>query len=103
PLFFLSRDLLSFPTRRSSDLNRLSSVLSGPFYDLRVDFILRAGPAIVNSPRSRYLPQPKGLNQFLTHRRSPFFCIQQSPLPMIKDRKSTRLNSSHRTISYAVF
>ncbi len=28
----------------------LWTVLSGPFHDLRVDFILRAGPAIVNSP-----------------------------------------------------
>src|SRR3989475_741362 len=29
--------------------------------------------------------------------------VQASPLPLIRDRKSTRLNSSHSQISYAVF
>src|SRR5438094_3274974 len=31
------------------------------------------------------------------------FCRQCVKLPVETDRKSTRLNSSHRTISYAVF
>src|SRR5437763_4740157 len=29
--------------------------------------------------------------------------IAASPVPVVSDRKSTRLNSSHRCISYAVF
>src|SRR5690606_41416602 len=71
PLFFFSgygvhRDLHSFPTRRSSDLN-LSPELTKHFRGLRV-----------------WLPlQYHGIE----------------PL----DRKSTRLNSSHVKISYAVF
>src|SRR5688572_31086220 len=63
------RDLHSFPTRRSSDLDR-----AGP----------EAGTA---APLLRHRPYGEGDQQ---HHRG-------------RDRKSTRLNSSHSQISYAVF
>src|SRR5207248_10944614 len=80
------RDLHSFPTRRSSDLESLGRRL------------LRAV-----ARRDVVVHQ---LQEFLGERR-PF---QDRDLATIHehgrlglDRKSTRLNSSHRTISYAVF
>src|SRR5438132_10901932 len=63
-------DLLSFPTRRSSDL------------------ITRSSEFIPTTPRRECFP----------------FCSQMSlPMRSSRDRKSTRLNSSHTVISYAVF
>src|SRR5690348_17670288 len=59
------RDLLSFPTRRSSDLSRLEAGIS------------------------RLRLEPVALAPFLQE--------------AVQDRKSTRLNSSHRSISYAAF
>src|SRR5207248_6007716 len=78
------RPLHSFPTRRSSDLpvvgrRRLPLLLPPP----PVGRPQHAG-GTAGSPRS---------HQGLARRR------HRRP----RDRKSTRLNSSHRTISYAVF
>src|SRR5437763_12093608 len=79
PFFFYCsghhRDLHSFPTRRSSDLSR------GP-HD-RDGERARLGPG-----RSRCGPLVHPLTRRQAH---------------AVDRKSTRLNSSHRCISYAVF
>src|SRR5207248_10330623 len=66
------RDLHSFPTRRSSDLDRGG----------HRDAALHEPGAGRGGPRDR---------RALGH------------LQPGRDRKSTRLNSSHRTISYAVF
>src|SRR2546430_4104703 len=33
----------------------------------------------------------------------PYFALQMQDAPQLRDRKSTRLNSSHSQISYAVF
>src|SRR2546429_2919860 len=38
-----------------------------------------------------------------TNLRAPFFCAQAAAPWLRRDRKSTRLNSSHGYISYAVF
>src|SRR5205085_11186139 len=94
-LFFSSSPhhlvLHSFPTRRSSDLGYVRAVLpaSSPLSQLR-----NCG----GSPAGSRLPA-----QFAVHRR-------RDPLPAAiaaarerVDRKSTRLNSSHSQISYAVF
>src|SRR5205085_11980350 len=54
--------------------------------------------------RSRALPQarPGGSHRLLgRHRRGP--PASRPPRPQPQDRKSTRLNSSHSQISYAVF
>src|SRR5207248_11322073 len=72
--------LPSFPTRRSSDLRRRHAEGGLP----------TAAPphsgAAISSGAGRWLRQPSVLDAGLRG-----------------DRKSTRLNSSHRTISYAVF
>src|SRR5437762_4847132 len=71
------RDLHSFPTRRSSDLTRARCGLRSR------EFLARAPPAA--RERAGGLPR-----------------LSAPPDPA-RDRKSTRLNSSHRCISYAVF
>src|SRR5437879_13833274 len=67
------RDLHSFPTRRSSDL-----------------FVGYAPADHPEIARVVYVPQGRGLDAALEAH-------------SVLDRKSTRLNSSHRCISYAVF
>src|SRR5439155_25143722 len=69
------RLLHSFPTRRSSDLGGLCPVVEG------------AGGFVQKQ------------NCGASHERAG----DQEPLTLTADRKSTRLNSSHVAISYAVF
>src|SRR5437764_9155960 len=73
------RDLHSFPTRRSSDL--LVNIGVGQPMDLIIDQAATLG----------ITPATPMLVSYDAHRRRR------------RDRKSTRLNSSHRCISYAVF
>src|SRR5947208_14299970 len=72
------RDLHSFPTRRSSDLWIARTMRRLSFPDL--------APYGLSAPAHPY-------RDFLRRRR----------IPIRIDRKSTRLNSSHQIISYAVF
>src|SRR5205814_8877960 len=95
--------LHSFPTRRSSDLADKGGVVG--IYML---------PYIAASPKQ---PMLDDYLQHLEHALKvcgedhvgvgsdvPFFRVDDSDLEeMKKDRKSTRLNSSHLGISYAVF
>src|SRR5207302_10937636 len=88
-LFLLSADHLdlpSFPTRRSSDLPEPHSGPAGwhswPISQNRVGF------------SSRVFPQ--GL-------RCQCVTASRTAVNVLRDRKSTRLNSSHVKISYAVF
>src|SRR5437899_10023724 len=74
------RDLHSFPTRRSSDLERQSGSVRG---------------ALGNQRPSRDFNQPFGF-----HNPFPYTKPREAAQ---EDRKSTRLNSSHLGISYAVF
>src|SRR5206468_4575951 len=93
-------DLLSFPTRRSSDLGCISSKL----------LINRSGHKpqhslgrILTLP-SQFQESMSGARTFLSaatygsSARSGHFGGRS-----VRDRKSTRLNSSHDQISYAVF
>src|SRR5690606_40706254 len=77
------RDLPSFPTRRSSDLYALLVHRAG------VDRAAQGGVA-------RWM----GVSEFI-----PLLCDfgEYVALAAQQDRKSTRLNSSHVKISYAVF
>src|SRR5207248_10396198 len=92
------RDLHSFPTRRSSDLRFLSSVAlatlkgqyGGKATSGRIPKQHRLGKTAVWLATG---PQPDY---------SGHFAIGIT-IDIVRDRKSTRLNSSHRTISYAVF
>src|SRR5207244_5308576 len=89
--------LHSFPTRRSSDLH----VLNYPASDLmdvvtgKISFqqalSLRAEKVIRSERRGRHATRPP-IKTWLTR-----------PAGINIDRKSTRLNSSHQIISYAVF
>src|SRR5437773_4911648 len=77
-------DLHSFPTRRSSDLNP--------------DFVQR----IKQGDRGNEQFSPRTvMNNF--YFKPPFRVAPDREEIYVTDRKSTRLNSSHITISYAVF
>src|SRR5205814_10140100 len=91
-LFFYSsrahRDLHSFPTRRSSDLGRGEHPLGpGGERGRHVQIGRRVAGALSGQGRS----ERERHRRLLSHRRA------------VGDRKSTRLNSSHLGISYAVF
>src|SRR5437867_8097327 len=83
------RDLHSFPTRRSSDLIGTATG-NGEGRS--------AGRAAWNSASHQNPPaRPTTVST-----RSEML-LRESVASSVADRKSTRLNSSHRTISYAVF
>src|SRR5205807_10410741 len=99
---FYTTDIPSFPTRRSSDLCKFSPG--------------RAAPHWSNSPR-RWRSR-KRESRPLTTRESPadhpeqlrhigevgrLLLGESRREVVVADRKSTRLNSSHLVISYAVF
>src|SRR5436309_12430322 len=82
--------LHSFPTRRSSDLKIGPSIMSGSAL-----FLFGApgnGKTAVAERISRVLSDPIYIPHAL-----------EVDGTVVKDRKSTRLNSSHVKISYAVF
>src|SRR5207245_10621259 len=80
--------LHSFPTRRSSDLARLS----------------RSAPRAPRSVRlRRAVPPGRGHQHALGVQLEGRGRRLQRGVPRAGDRKSTRLNSSHGSISYAVF
>src|SRR5207248_6850623 len=93
PLFFYCsralRALHSFPTRRSSDLQvqavalREVSVLTPTHAHHQGERVGHGGQSQIELVQEAQPLQPEPLRG--------------------RDRKSTRLNSSHRTISYAVF
>src|SRR5207249_6814543 len=99
-LYVHTRSLHSFPTRRSSDLTRGRGVY---LWDSRgkryLDFLSGIGVNVLGHAHpaiQRVLKQQAGK---LIHTSNLFYHQYQSEL----DRKSTRLNSSHVSISYAVF
>src|SRR5439155_24459165 len=81
-----ARDLRSFPTRRSSDLRRLRARIVEP--GARPRSACGWPPSACRCARGR------------TRRRRR--CVRRQGRRRA-DRKSTRLNSSHVAISYAVF
>src|SRR5207248_8915896 len=97
--YFFPPHLHSFPTRRSSDLpichgpeitpQRLM-IVRNP-YIARYSSTKSSAASLVVPYRERCPPRAK-LSE-----------IPAALTPNCRDRKSTRLNSSHRTISYAVF
>src|SRR5207247_11210189 len=86
-------DLPSFPTRRSSDLGIPLGILAALRRNRRLDYLISSfGLSVVAIP-SFFL----GLSAIY------IFSVKLADRPRKKDRKSTRLNSSHEWISYAVF
>src|SRR5207248_11100501 len=101
-LFFFSDyghhlDLHSFPTRRSSDLDKvkISGISVGKGFQGTIKrHNFNRGPV---SHGSHNVRKPGSIGASATPSRV------FKGIKMAGDRKSTRLNSSHRTISYAVF
>src|SRR5438874_5716843 len=82
-------DLHSFPTRRSSDLCRHPEAVDDVARaELDQHGLARGDVQLVSGTRA------------LRGQRIP---VLDLPPPLVPDRKSTRLNSSHVEISYAVF
>src|SRR5690606_40944873 len=98
--FVTTRDLHSFPTRRSSDLDptvSLEWLVEDGQQVLANQLLLRlSGPA-----RAILSGERAALNFLQTLSAVATRCRQYADL--VRDRKSTRLNSSHVKISYAVF
>src|SRR5437667_7331913 len=93
------RDLHSFPTRRSSDL--LSGLVLEKIRVNTREALHLADAALLIARRLR---RKKGLAEGLrTKANALYACGQNRAAVEHQDRKSTRLNSSHITISYAVF
>src|SRR5206468_12240322 len=93
------RDLHPFPTRRSSDLGFVASVMDAVRREATV-------PPPIPFPWKRALPglAVAGLTLGLVLILSLEQLVRTVTSPSIPaDRKSTRLNSSHDQISYAVF
>src|SRR5207248_10415125 len=103
PCFFLHHPrhpptLHSFPTRRSSDLGEILQTEEGN--EMKIHAIQTGTVAITTKWREAAGHGQLRLVNTLLDRE------WTEPLPIYAfaiDRKSTRLNSSHRTISYAVF
>src|SRR5699024_12194218 len=94
--------LLSFPTRRSSDL-----IAVGVMYILKLYHMVEDKMhARSTGPYSLITQQPLGGKaQFGGQRLGEMeaWALQAHGAAFTLDRKSTRLNSSHVSISYAVF
>src|SRR5690625_6621962 len=86
--------LYSFPTRRSSDLTSLEAI------EKTVALAKKYEKPIVLNP-APYQEIDENLLSGITYITPNE--TEASLLTDIKDRKSTRLNSSHMAISYAVF
>src|SRR5204863_8292744 len=91
--------LHSFPTRRSSDLDPVEIVAGEPLR-WHVPAGTRASDMTVVDPAGVTLPAT--LQQPAANNQRPA-TSGQPPATSEGDRKSTRLNSSHVEISYAVF
>src|SRR5207249_12149397 len=93
-----ARDLHSFPTRRSSDLAGLGQlpVLGREFIGDGAELGAVVDIASVNLMK-------QGDVEIGAHQQAEADLAQIAALLLVTDRKSTRLNSSHVSISYAVF
>src|SRR5690606_41008917 len=96
----INPDLHSFPTRRSSDLSPVSTV--AVVHEQRIQISPRVPGPVPGRRISRRLPAWQPEPWLL-----PAGPVGGPGLPAAaarrEDRKSTRLNSSHVKISYAVF
>src|SRR5437773_6824204 len=87
--------IVSFPTRRSSDLNLLGNTYSIRDHLPVIQFFVGWR---LHQPALEYFSKTGLLELRFSCNREDTGCV-----PSVGDRKSTRLNSSHITISYAVF
>src|SRR3712207_7475189 len=101
----MHRDLRSFPTRRSSDLEDLDPVAGRRHLRLAdvvaADQLVQRLDGVVGTHRE-LLEQRHG-SGLVAHPDGQETHAVTSTVGAAVDRKSTRLNSSHANISYAVF
>src|SRR5690606_40639429 len=90
----------SLPTRRSSDLGLTATVRLDPGQLVRIDSVVVRGTARTNM---RYLQAHIGIRPGDLYNESLIQAAERRVRELPLDRKSTRLNSSHVKISYAVF
>src|SRR5690606_40104692 len=90
-LYTARRDLPSFPTRRSSDLDSFTEGLDDPY------------PDSARFPQGRYRGWADRFAEHLARHVREVRYANLAVRGKLLDRKSTRLNSSHVKISYAVF
>src|SRR5207245_10498206 len=91
------RDLHSFPTRRSSDLKRLDAAAHMSGRELRAEQV--EGIAHLQFVAAGRIGGERLQRTLLV----AHLADRGAARILIEDRKSTRLNSSHGSISYAVF
>src|SRR5207244_13232953 len=95
--------LPSFPTRRSSDLSMVVTRLpSTACIRVTQDRVAWPSRCTVQEPHIA-IPQPYFVPVSLSFSRSTHSNVSSGCTATSIDRKSTRLNSSHQIISYAVF
>src|SRR5207245_9550573 len=94
-----TRPLHSFPTRRSSDLFLTQYKLSGSY---PLPWGVSLGAFFQSVPGTE-----RTITYLVTRAVVPQLTLASATIPLTEpgslDRKSTRLNSSHGSISYAVF
>src|SRR5437762_8938953 len=97
------RDLHSFPTRRSSDL---AGGKQRVFLAQDVADLVELDPADLLDPAAQDRIGDRPVGEAPLDRQVYVSVEHEPPVAdqhLATDRKSTRLNSSHRCISYAVF
>src|SRR5207245_10631275 len=92
----------SFPTRRSSDLNKGIPLVLGGDHSIAVGTVAGVSESFRREGKKIGLMWFDAHADFNTPEISPSGNVHGMPMAAI-DRKSTRLNSSHGSISYAVF
>src|SRR5207249_8045149 len=96
------QDLHSFPTRRSSDLKRKRRAWS-EVVATGDSFAIKAHAKLDLQLWTEYNPVEHKHTVFAVADIRRIGALKSDAGPEIADRKSTRLNSSHVSISYAVF
>src|SRR5206468_6176164 len=96
------RDLHSFPTRRSSDLAVIAIVVVATV-SYRALTARREGDELVNETEALLADTAQLLSLVKDAETGQRGYLLTGDARYLADRKSTRLNSSHDQISYAVF
>src|SRR5207244_13481425 len=100
-VFALFRNPHPFPTRRSSDLGCVKNAIESQRKLYPTEYATPVQP-VNNGETAGIVASHTLIPEALFHAFSTFGALMSPDLPL-RDRKSTRLNSSHQIISYAVF
>src|SRR5699024_12710508 len=102
--FIMATVLLSLLLFLFSMLRRLSRSTLFPYTTLFRSKINLTGDSVLQYDTESKLELPKKIRSVLSRKKTPTaFVTYNDEVGVFLDRKSTRLNSSHVSISYAVF